>query len=412
MKREGRHQVRDHVSGSLSELDQQVVKLVPPGGNWRDLPDDFPSRRVQQIRQSAAAGEGNRSTYYGRLQWGRPSYTISTYITRPGNGCHIHPEYDRLITTREAARLQTFPDNIEFVGSNRARTMQVGNAVPPLLAYAVASVLSPGRYIDLFSGAGGLSLGFEWAGHELMGAIDSDDKANEVARRAHNTDKIVTADLSDASVLSQTLRGMTASSHPEILIGGPPCQGFSTAGTGRLSDERNRLVFAFLDAVEQLGPRVVLMENVPALLWRGRRFLAGIRSRLHGLGYATSVIIAHAEAYGVPQLRRRLLLQAVSAGEPVWPIPHHRVLDPAHRSNQPGSDVGVLPVRTVGDAIGDLPARVAEDGGSAVTALAPTSDYQRWARGEVSVSKVAEGYEGAPPGEVEMFSASSAAGGA
>src|SRR5688500_4174595 len=99
--------IRDHIAGRLSDLDRAVVAHVPPGGNWRDLPPDFPSKRVEQIRRSAAAGEGSRSTYYGRLRPDRPSYTISTYFNRPGNGCFIHPEADRLITVREAARLQS-----------------------------------------------------------------------------------------------------------------------------------------------------------------------------------------------------------------------------------------------------------------------------------------------------------------
>ena len=61
--------VTDHVSGGLSALDRIVVEAVPAGGNWRDLPDDFPSKRIEQIRRSAAAREGSRSTYYGRLRW-------------------------------------------------------------------------------------------------------------------------------------------------------------------------------------------------------------------------------------------------------------------------------------------------------------------------------------------------------
>src|SRR5665648_607474 len=97
--------ILDHVAGRLSELDREVVDAVPPGGNWRDLPSGFGSKRVDQIRESAARGEGSRSTYYGRLRWDRPAYTISTYFSRPGNGCFIHPESPRLITVREAARL-------------------------------------------------------------------------------------------------------------------------------------------------------------------------------------------------------------------------------------------------------------------------------------------------------------------
>jgi DNA (cytosine-5)-methyltransferase 1 len=83
--------VTDHVSGSLSELDRLVIDHVPPGGNWRDLPPDFPSKRIEQIRVGASNGGGSRSTYYGRLRADRPAYTINTYMTRPGNGCFIHP---------------------------------------------------------------------------------------------------------------------------------------------------------------------------------------------------------------------------------------------------------------------------------------------------------------------------------
>lgn len=64
--------VDSHTSGTLSDVDRIVVTSVPPGGNWRDLPDDFPSQRVRQIRHGAANGGGSRSTYYGRLRNDRP----------------------------------------------------------------------------------------------------------------------------------------------------------------------------------------------------------------------------------------------------------------------------------------------------------------------------------------------------
>ena len=146
--------VTDHVAGTLSLLDKEVLRYVPAGGNWRDLPDDFPSARVKQIRESAARGEGSRSTYYGRLGWDKPSYTISTYLTRPGNGAFMHPELPRLLTVREAARLQGFPDSIRFHGTLRQRCIQVGNAVPPLLAYRLGSTVAAGSVVDLFGGGG------------------------------------------------------------------------------------------------------------------------------------------------------------------------------------------------------------------------------------------------------------------
>ncbi len=83
-------EISNHFSARLSELDMSIVRCVQPGGNWKQIPTSIPSKRVETIRQSYARGEGSRSTYYGRLRKDRPSYTINTYFSRPGNGCHIH----------------------------------------------------------------------------------------------------------------------------------------------------------------------------------------------------------------------------------------------------------------------------------------------------------------------------------
>ena len=309
--------IYDHISGSLSELDAKMVRAVPEGGNWRNLPESIDSARVRQIRRSAARGEGSRSTYYGRLQWDRPCYTVSTYFNRPGNGCFIHPLANRLITIREAARLQSFPDAYRFYGKGRARYLQVGNAVPPLLAYHIGGVLTRGTVVDLFSGAGGMSLGLEWAGFDLLAAVDNDAAASHTFQENRPQKSLaLCADLSDPSelraVVDEIRHRTTGGDRIALVAGGPPCQGFSTAGNCRLDDTRNKLVFAFVKAVADLEPMQVLMENVASLTFRGRRqILDEVRNALHVLEYRTSFIVAHAEGYGVPQLRRRLFLLAV-----------------------------------------------------------------------------------------------------
>src|SRR3972149_3963669 len=90
-----RVRIPNHVTPALSELDLAMVRAVPPRGNWKDIPITIPSKRLKQIRESYAAGKGSRSTYYGRLHPDCPAYTISTYFNRPGNGCHIHYDYER-----------------------------------------------------------------------------------------------------------------------------------------------------------------------------------------------------------------------------------------------------------------------------------------------------------------------------
>lgn len=350
----------DHVAGTLSEIDRRVVEAVPPGGNWRDLPIDFPSKRVDQIRKGAASGGGSRSTYYGRLRWERPAYTINTYLTRPGNGCFIHPEQPRLITVREAARLQSFPDHIRFRGTMRSRCRQVGNAVPPLLAKAIGSVLPRGRVVDLFAGAGGFGLGLEMAGHDVVLSSDL-DRSCLATLDSYASGEVLRADMTDPDDFEAILdRASSLAPDLDLLVGGPPCQGFSTAGPCRIDDPRNRLVLAFLDFIRVVQPQRLLMENVVALRWRGGVFLNEFEESLREMGYNVETRVLHAEAYGVPQLRRRLVVQGSLSGEPIWPAPDFEILDPAFRNDQPGSD-GPQPARSVFEAIGDLPGDEAAD---------------------------------------------------
>lgn len=389
--------VSNHVAGNLSDLDRQVVHHVPPGGNWRDLPEDFPSKRIEQIRRTAARGDGSRSTYYGRLLWNRPSYTISTFFNRPGNGCYIHPQADRLITAREAARLQTFPDDYRFVGSARAICTQIGNAVPPLLAYQLGLCFERGTAVDLFCGAGGMSVGLTRSGFEIVAGVDNDISSLTTYANNHpESDAALKVDLTVeeqyASAMNQ-IEDRLGSRQLQLLAGGPPCQGFSTAGHCRLDDERNRLVFVFLKAVERLSPSQVLMENVAALLWKGREsFLRAVEDALRQMGYSTSVAILHAEGYGVPQLRRRMFLVGTKTGSFDWPHPWRTIVDPAYRKFQPYSgDLGPpLPDPfTVRDAIGDLPADEAPAADMDVPYTGPADHLlQQLARGDIAEDEV------------------------
>lgn len=383
------NKVDSHVSGTLSDLDRRIVEAVPPGGNWRDLPEDFPSQRVAQIREGSRSGKGSRSTYYGRLRWDRPAYTINTFITRPGNGCFIHPKAPRLITAREAARLQTFPDTSSFAGPIRARAIQIGNAVPPLLAFHLARMVPAGPIADLFCGAGGMSIGFELAGHQLVAAADNDRHAVAAAKaNAEDPGVVERVDLSGEAALEElTIKiNRRASDGLAALVGGPPCQGFSTAGPCRIDDPRNQMVRTFLDAVRRTSPAVVIMENVPALLWRGSAFLDELTDALAALGYNPEVALLHAEAYGVPQLRRRLIVMATRDGDPRWPSPTHALREPSFPRLQPLSATAHLPASpAVRHAISDLPLLAVNDVDELVALSEPRSDLQRWCRGLIDL---------------------------
>lgn len=367
--------VTDHDAGTLSELDLLAISHIKPGGNWRDLPEDFPSKRVQQIREGARAGTGTRSSYYGRLRWDTTSSTIATYFVRPGNGANIHPAASRTLTFREAARLQGFQDSIRFHGSRRARAIQIGNAVPPPVAARLANALpARGLAVELFAGAGGLTAGVGAAGFTTLAVADNNRHALKTLV-GHVSPYITPApvDLSSEDERRQfvaVVRKAAGDERLSLLAGGPPCQGFSMAGNNRLfADPRNNLPDAFLWTVQQLRPRQVLFENVAALTWKSRRpWFDRLCGYLMELGYAVSWRLVHCEAYGLPQRRRRVVVVATEPGLPTFdfPVGPHRIELPAYWKT--AQDEGGHPVvaPTVREAIGDLPLEPASDDGQEV----------------------------------------------
>ena len=129
--------VTEHTIPSMSSLDRYIISYVKPGGNYMDIPTDVNSKRIRRLQQT-----GGHTTCYGRMLPNQPAYTINTYFNRPNVGCNIHYKEDRLITVREALRLQSFPDDYELVSSSKqGKALIVGNAVPPLLAKAIAHEL-------------------------------------------------------------------------------------------------------------------------------------------------------------------------------------------------------------------------------------------------------------------------------
>jgi DNA (cytosine-5)-methyltransferase 1 len=121
----------NHVAGKLSPQNLERLKHVPPGGSWRDIPHDLLPAGMKRARRS------DHTRRYGRLD---PEGLSGTVLTKcdPHWGTFFHYSQDRTLTVREAARLQSFPDEYRFHGSRVSQYEQVGNAVPPLLAKAVA----------------------------------------------------------------------------------------------------------------------------------------------------------------------------------------------------------------------------------------------------------------------------------
>jgi DNA (cytosine-5)-methyltransferase 1 len=376
----------NHYSAKLSELDMSIVRHIPPGGNWKNVPRSVDCARLETIRASFARGEGSRSTYYGRLRPDAPSYTINTYLSRPGNGCHIHYAQDRVMSQREAARFQSFPDSFVFSGSKSAVNRQIGNAVAPLLAYQVAAQQGePGVFVDLFAGAGGLSLGFKLAGWTPLVANDV-DLASLDTYRANIHDAVVPGDIRDPDVRHEliTAARRARARHADVrflVLGGPPCQGFSTAGKRRsMDDDRNHLFRDYREVVDALKPDGFVFENVTGLLnmQRGKVF----RDVCAVLGESMSDMradVLKTEHHGVAQRRWRVVVVGCSSGSA--PEPPARISDfPADQAVRQG----LAATPGAADAVGDLPPLRQGQDGSDEPYGEPTSDYQQFCRGLIS----------------------------
>src|SRR5262249_22594513 len=148
-------------------------------------------------------------------------------------------------------------------------------------------------FVDLFSGAGGFALGFARAGLRALLCVDIGARSTEATHRHNFPDvRFVRGDLGLPDV--QRVAVSAVREEPFVVVGGPPCQGFSVFGKRRLlktegpsarNDPRNRLVFSFVDCVEKLRPKWVVMENVPGFVsLDGGEFLAALVKELRRLG--------------------------------------------------------------------------------------------------------------------------------
>lgn len=301
----------NHIAPVLSKLEWEMAQHIPAGGNWKHIPENIPSQRLVQIRKN-----GGRTTYYGRLEWEKPAYTITTYFNRLGNSSNLHPEQQRMISTREGARLQSFSDKFIFFGTKTSQYKQIGNAVPPLLARIIAETLAPHlenkTHVDLFSGAGGMSEGFRMENFELLGALEIEKNYFETLKKNHkesNQDFLITDDITKAEVKDK-IKSISNTQKVGLVVGGPPCQGFSHAGWRNPDDKRNQLFKDFFEIVRDVRPEFFVMENVTGILtMRNGQVIKEIMKVFKEIGYHVNIPFKLcAEEYGVPQKRRRIFI--------------------------------------------------------------------------------------------------------
>ncbi len=199
--------------------------------------------------------------------------------------------------------------------------------------------------IDLFCGCGGFSLGFERAGFNVLLGIDVWKDALVTFSHNHKGSNTLNADLSITTPkdTEPLLEGKTI----DVIIGGPPCQGFSVAGKRIVDDHRNKLYKAFVAFVEHFQPKAFVMENVPNILSIGNGVVRdSIVEDFSRLGYTVEYKVLTASDYGVPQNRRRAIFVGFKDGH------HFSFPEPFE-----------TPKVTAKEALSDLPDYGISDGG-------------------------------------------------
>lgn len=293
----------------MSELDMEMIRSIPQGGNWKDIPQETKdkSKRLLGIQKS-----GGRTTLYGRMDYKKSSYTITTYFNRPGNGTYIHPIHNRVITVREAARIQGFDDDFLIHGNQRQTLNQIGNAVPPQIGYLIGcnilKEIGPAKSIDLFCGAGGITSGLKKSGITSILGNDIEESACITFKINNPEVKVLCSDISKAET-KEIINRLGKINDVDIISGGPPCQGFSMAGFRDIKDPRNQLFRDFVDVVSEIKPKVIIFENVQGILTLNNGEIYKELSLLFGdIGYNLSGKLLNFADYGVPQKRKRVIL--------------------------------------------------------------------------------------------------------
>lgn len=198
------------------------------------------------------------------------------------------------------------------------------------------------NFIDLFSGCGGLSCGLEMAGHKCLLGVDANEDALKSFAANHQHASVFCGDIKKLSEkkLSELLKGKNV----DMVVGGPPCQGFSTVGKGEVKDERNQLFKEFVRIVKITNPKIIIFENVTGLVAKkNKSILKQIFNYFEKLGYNMDARVLSAEEFGVPEKRRRTIIMGVRNAECIFPNISH-----GPRANKK--------VKTVSDALKNLKA--------------------------------------------------------
>lgn len=226
--------------------------------------------------------------------------------------------------------------------------------------------------VDLFSGCGGLTQGLKDSGYTVLGAVEVDSKARETYTLNHPDVPLIGADINELSGEDFLADLGLQPGQLDLLAGCPPCQGFSTLrsknGRSAIHDVRNDLIDDFARLALAAMPKMIMMENVPALA-KYEKFSSFVRA-LEFAGYSVKFKVLDVSAFGVAQRRKRLILSANRLGEAVMAIPGDRSISVRHaiqslpKAGMSGDMLHDYPAPRRSERILKLIAAIPKNGGS------------------------------------------------
>lgn len=204
--------------------------------------------------------------------------------------------------------------------------------------------------LDLFSGAGGLSRGFYDAGYDVVLGVDFDESALKTFKANHGSAEVMKLDLFDHSNIDVIINFLKERNIKlDVLVGGPPCQGFSVAGPRDMNDKRNTLYTAMVKLAERVKPQAVVLENVPGMVQtNGGIGAKRVVEDFAKIGYRMVPKLLYAPDYGLPQIRKRVFFVGLRDNEEDFKFPE--------------PTVGKADYVTCEEAIGDLPPLQTDEG--------------------------------------------------
>ncbi len=355
----------NHQPRKVGPLVLQRITALKVGQKMQDLPEELWHKSFRFYVKEDATRQGGPNLRMIRLDPNQPSLTVTGYIYNK----FVHPFEDRFITPREAARLQGFPDDLEFKGSLTSVQQQIGDAVPIELGKALFATLlqtakqyCPERTtipaISLFSGAGGFDIAAQRVSTDdgscwkTVACVELEQDRCETLRNYFD-DSLCVLQRDVTTLASEDIIAACGMSKSDIWLvyGGPPCQSFSQAGKQQgIGDSRGELIFAFLHLVREISPPMFLMENVSNLKGIAKgTLLQAIQQEMEHIGYSVQQRVLNAAYYGTAQKRRRMIF--VGTRKDLGIAAHFP--EPTH--SERGNLLGLPPCKTVAEAFVGLP---------------------------------------------------------